>query len=168
MKYTIFTILTLLQICIYGQESQDLVIELNIYKSHKTGNNTADVILINKGDKTITIPSKGLGRSYGASNGKGQLTINSKSGMKWNGVEIMDSVVKYEPVILQPNEGTIYKFKTIPFGSPFDKIRGKATSYVVSFDIPKDFAQRFGWWHGKVSSKTFLVKDDEIQPLKEK
>ena len=168
MKYTIFAILTLFQICVFGQESETLSIELNIYKSHKTGKNTADVILINKGDKPITIPSRGLGRSYGCSNGKGQLTINSKSSMKLNGVDIMDSVVKYEPVILHPNEGTIYKFKTVPFGSPFDKIRGGATSYVVSFDIPKDFAQRFGWWHGRVSSKTFIVTDDQIQPLKEK
>jgi len=124
------------------------------------------VLLMNTGENDITVLTKPSGYSMGKDQNKGlhdlefglYTTISTDKGYK-----MIPSLASFHPVTLRKNEATQIELpeSDSPLGNPFRRLptTGKI---MVSYHVTKEWGERFGIWHGKISTQPFDIKDSEI------
>jgi len=151
---------------LFGQDSSDIEVKLNIMKSFKEKVNVADIILVNKSDKSITVFTQNLSQSISADpkTGKAIFTIGlGNSKVNYEGHKLIPSKYSFLPVELNPGEAAKYNLKVKPFGNPFLKFRDFFKEVHVQYHVNDEFGKRFDAWSGTASSKSFAVINKEIQ-----
>ncbi len=81
------------------------------------------------------------------------------SGVKWNGHLIVQSLTKYAPVTLKPNEVTFLSME-IEKNDPNKTLQGltKDSPIVITYMVSPELGTRFGCWSGRIDTKPFHIQ----------
>ena len=122
------------------------------------GGPVADIhsFVTNISGKPITVPTKAYGDGWSwSATGEGTLTFGLYIGSgKIGQMKVIPSPARFFPVTLLPGESTEL---TLLHGG-----RAYGDAVEVFFNVEKEYADRFGWWSGKLSKKVKI--DDGPNP----
>jgi hypothetical protein len=118
--------------------------------------------LLNTSNHDITVLTKG-DTGYYLNMSSDKVKFNFwfwlDSGVKWNGHQIVQSLTKYAPVTIKPNEVT-FIFMEVEKNDPHKALQGltKDSPIVITYIVSPELGTRFGCWSGQIETKPFHIQ----------
>ncbi len=128
----------------------------SVRAGYSSNDNTLRIIflLLNTGKNNITVLTENLGIGLNrftpvTQKPKNEYLCQIDTGMKMNyqGYDIIQSLYKFAPVTLRPNEGA---HLNIRIKTKFNI--DKNTDIIIRYRITEEFGKRFNIWHGSVET----------------
>ncbi len=135
---------------VYSEEPVDSGLSLgNVISIYHTNDNILliRIVLLNTSSDNITVLTDHLNTQFLKDSNKYVIGVGSMTA-KYQGYNIIESLYKFAPVTLKPNEGT---FVNHLVKETFQDIN-KNTDFIVKYEIREKFGKRFNVWYGAVES----------------
>ena len=120
------------------------------------------VQLLNTTNHDITVLTKGDTGYYlnmSSDKTKFRFWFWLNSGVEWKGHPIVESLTKYAPVTIKPNEVTFISME-VEQNDPHKTLEGltKGSAINISYVVSPDLGTRFGCWSGGIDTKPFHIQ----------